>query len=125
MKPNKEELLKNYDPSKHFRVSCFLDNPNLDKLLTGEGADEAKRLYPEYISIDASFDNTNKYKVWEIAAKINNNPDVSFFTCVADRSMNHLHIEFWGSEELLVSARLLGENGDAMLKFMLEDQSNN
>lgn len=122
MKPTKEELLNHYEETKHFNIPCFVDNPNLDKLLTGEGSNEAKVMFPEYIVIDAQFDKEDKYKVWKIASIINKNPDVSFFTCVADRNLEHLHIEFWGSEELITSARLVGENGDVMLKFLLNKE---
>lgn len=123
MKPTKEALLKHYDGEKHFHISCFVDNPKLDKLLTGEGANEAKVVFPDYIEIDAGFNKENKYKVWEIASIINKNPDVSFFSCVADRTLQNLHIEFWGSEELLTSARLVGEHGDTLLRFLLNDEN--
>ncbi len=123
MKPNKEDLLKQYKLTKHFNIPCFVDNPKLDKLLTGEGSNEAKVMFPEYIEIDAKFDKEDKYKVWNIASIINKNPDVSFFTCVADRNLENLHIEFWGSEKLITFARLVGENGDVLLGFLLNREN--
>lgn len=122
MAPNKNDLMKVYNIQEHFGIECFLDNPNLDKLLTGEGAKVAKENYKNYIEIDAQFDKEDKYKVWQIASKINSNPDVSFFTCVADRNLQNLHIEFWGSEELITSARLVEENGNVLLGFLTNEQ---
>ncbi len=122
MKPNKKELLEIYDISEHYGIECFLDHSELDKLLTGEGAKVAKEKYPEYITIESKIDNEDKYKIWTVATKINKNPEVSFFTCVADKSLTTLKIEFWGSDALLAEARLVGENGDILLKFLTEEQ---
>lgn len=122
MKPTKEALEQKYETLKHFNIPCFVDNPKLSKLLTGEGASEAKIMFPDYIAIDASVDKEDKYQIWKLASQINENPDVSFFTCVADRNLDYIHVEFWGSEELLTSARLVGENGDIMLKFLLNKE---
>ena len=119
MKPNKEDLTRNYDPKKHFGIECFMDNPKLDKLLTGEGAKLAKEKFKDYIEFDADFNKEDKYRVWQIASKINENPDVSFFTCVADRTVQHLHIELWGSDTLITSSGLVGENGNVMLEILM------
>lgn len=118
MKPTKEDLMNQYDITKHFQIPCFVDNPKLDKMLTGEGSSEARHFYPEYVETEAMFDKEDKYKVWQIASKINANPDVSFFTCVADRTLQNLHLEVWGSDELMNAARLVGENGEILLRIL-------
>lgn len=116
----KDELLKNYNINEHFQIPCcIVDNPKLNKMLTGEGARVAKELSKEYITIEATYDKENKYQVFKIAEKINANPDVYFFTCVANRYNNSLIIEFWGNETLMTSARLVEENGDVMLEFLI------
>ena len=90
----KDELLKNYNINEHFQIPCcIVDNPKLDKMLTGEGARVAKELSKEYITIEATYDKENKYQVFKIAEKINANPDVYFFTCVSNRYSNYLTIE--------------------------------
>ena len=122
MKPTKQNLLEQYDVTKHYQIPCFVDNPKLDKMLTGEGVSEAKHFYPEYIDTDAVFDKEDKYKVWQIAAKINTNPDVSFFSCVADRNLQSLHLEVWGSDELINTARLVGDNGEILLQILLGEE---
>ena len=119
MKLTKEDLMNQYDITKHFQIPCFIDNPKLDKMLTGEGANEAKHFYPDYVETEAMFDKEDKYKVWQIASKINANPDVAFFTCVADRNLQNLHLEVWGSDELINAARLVGENGEILMKILL------
>lgn len=122
MKPTKEDLMNKYSEDRHFHIPCFIDNPKLDKMMTGEGSNEAKHFYPDYVETDAIFDKEDKYKVWEIASKINANPDVSFFTCTADRTLQNLHLEVWGSDELLNAARLTGENGDILLRILTGDE---
>ena len=122
MKPTKEDLMNKYNADQHFHIPCFIDNPKLNKMMTGEGSNEAKHFYPDYVETDAIFDKEDKYKVWEIASKINANPDVSFFTCVADRTLQNLHLEVWGSDELLNAARLTGENGDILLRILTGDE---
>lgn len=121
MKPTKEALEQKYEAIKHFNIPCFVDNPKLNKLLTGEGSNEAKHLYPEFVETNVIFDKEDKYKVWEIAAKINANPDVAFFTCVADRDLQNLHLEVWGSDEFVNAARLVGENGEILMKILLNE----
>lgn len=116
----RDELLNQYNINEHFQIPCcIVDNPKLNKMLTGEGAKVAKELSKDYITIDATYDKENKYQVFKIAEKINNNPDVYFFTCVANRYNNSLTIEFWGNETLMTSARLVEENGDVMLGFLI------
>lgn len=115
----RDELLNQYNINEHFQIPCcIVDNPKLNKMLTGEGAKVAKELSKDYITIDATYDKENKYQVFKIAEKINNNPDVYFFTCVANRYSQILTVEFWGSETLMTSARLVEENGDIMLEFL-------
>ena len=120
----KEELLKKYNEESHYQIPCFLDNPVLSKLLTGEGASVARELYKDYVYFDATLDADNKYKIWEVASKINSNPAVHFFTCVGtDLDLGRIHVELWGDEQLLVTARLIGDNGNILLDFLL-DKSN-
>lgn len=123
MKPNKEELMNAYNENQHFNIPCcVIDNPNLSKMLTGEGARVARELYKDYVSFDAHIEKEDRYKIYKISHKINNNPNVAFFTCVADRTMEYIHIEVWGDEALLNSAGLLGENnGDKMLELLIKD----
>ena len=117
---NKDELLKQYNINEHFQIPCcIVDNPKLNKMLTGEGARVAKEKFKEYIKIEATYDKEDKYQVFKIAEKINANPDVFFFTCVANRYNQTLIIEFWGSDTLMTSARLVEENGDVMLRFLI------
>lgn len=116
---SKDELLKQYNINEHFQIPCcIVDNPKLNKMLTGEGARVAKETFKDYIKIEATYDKEDKYQVFKIAEKINANPDVFFFTCVANRYNQTLTIEFWGSDTLMTSARLVGENGDVMLEFL-------
>jgi len=123
MKPNKEELLKNYNIDQHFQIPCcIVDNPKLDKMLTGEGAKVAREMYPEFIGFDAKLDKEDRYKLFKVAQKINNNPDVAFFTCVASRNLQDLHIDFWGTDDLLTAARLVEENGEVLLGLLTNEQ---
>ena len=123
MKPNKEELLKNYDSNEHFNIPCcIVDNPSINKMLTGEGARVAREMYQEFIGFDAKLDKEDKYNLFKIAQKINSNPDVIFFTCVASRNLQYVHIEFWGTDELLTAARLLEENGEVLLGLLTSEQ---
>ena len=111
-------LLENYQKTQHYGIDCFLDNPDLDKLLTGEGSKTAKEKFPNYATIETPINKEDKYNIWKIASKINENPDVSFFTCVADRALNNLKVEFWGDESLLNAAGLVEDNGELMLKVL-------
>ena len=115
----RDELLNQYNINEHFQIPCcIVDNPKLDKMLTGEGAKVAKELSKDYITIEATYNKENQYQVFKIAEQINKNPDVYFFTCVANRYNQNLTVEFWGSETLMTSARLVEENGDIMLEFL-------
>ena len=118
----RDELLKNYNINEHFQIPCcIVDNPKLNKMLTGEGAKVAKEMYKDYVAFDADFDKEDRYKIFKIAEKINNNPDVVFFTCVSDRAMSHIHLEIWADDVFMNAVSLLGENnGNAILNYVLE-----
>lgn len=121
-KPNMLDLEKNYKLGEHFQIPCrIVDNPRLNKMLTGEGAKVAKEMYKDYVAFDADFDKEDRYKIFKIAEKINNNPDVVFFTCVSDRAMSHIHLEIWADDVFMNAVNLLGENnGNAILNYVLE-----
>lgn len=119
----KETLQKTYNKEQHFHIPCFVEgNPKLSKMLTGEGAQYAKETYPEYISVETELDNDDRFHVFKIAHKINENAGVDFFTCVALGDMTRLRVEAWVSDELMTAAGLIGENGTMMLGFLTNEQ---
>lgn len=121
MMANKEQLLKEYgDKDKeHFGIPCFIQgNESLSKMLSGEGLKVAAKTFPEYIYFHADLLEEDKYKVFKLAKTLNDNPDIVFFSVVADSDMKGVHINFWGTEELINAAHFFEDSPNTMLGFI-------